>query len=311
MATSDSPLSVPNITLAVARQAGTVDPDPGGGTVVVGTPLVGNIFTNGLEEASFDASETADGAGWDRTASTTISIVRDDQYVVANDGSDDITPNGPISGRQWENSPMAPAGGSHALRCRFGGSVSGDGMAEARFKLGSFTPVDVWLGFDIRVPINFFHRSVSGPSNNKLIRLFHSSYTSGGKCGMEFRHDGSGGSNFYLMSDQDGNASPGKAGADIPFCSIADRGRWMRIVFRARSETSPLAGDGLLQVYRRWEDEPSLVLLDEVTNARLQRGDGVVPGFNEGYLMGYANSGYDADTEWLLDNFVIGTEPMV
>jgi hypothetical protein len=310
LSTSNGPVSITeSLILQVVRAAvggGTV------GTAIVGTAIVGNIFSDGLENIDMDATVTAQGAGWDRIGSTTISIVRDDQFAVAND-SGLITPNGPVTGLEWESSPMAPETGSHALRTRFAGTAAGqDAWSEMRFKLGTFEPPEVWLSFDVRIPINHFHRGVL--DNNKLLRLFGSAYGSGGKCGMEFRptSDGSGGSNMYIMADSNGNAMSAPIADSVPFARVPeDRGRWQRLIFHAVSETSPGASDGIVELWRRWEDEATFTKMSENLSVALQRGDGTVAGFNKGYLMGYANSGYTDDTEFLLDNFNIGTESMI
>jgi hypothetical protein len=311
MATSSSPsIIAASRTLQVVRAAGG-----NGNGIFSGTAITGNIFSDGLESGNFDSSVTAQGAGWDRLASTTISIIRNDSFAVCNDSGPITPPNGPVDAiQEWESSPLAPADGAHSLRTRFAASA-GDAWSEMRFKLGTWEPTDCWVAFDIRVPVNHFHRDPSsGGNNNKLLRLFGSSYTSGGKVGMEFRPDidGTGSSNMYIMSDTAGNQTSTPIADSVIFARVPeDRGRWQRIIFHAVSETSLGAADGVVQLWRRWEDETTFTKLSENLNVPLRRGDGAVAGFNKGYLMGYANSGYAADTEFLIDNFNIGTESML
>lgn len=290
--------------------------DSGDSNVVSGTTTAqagdpdGNIFNHGFEDASYEDSVTAEGAGWDRGLTTTTSIVRDDQYVVANDQDDTFAePLGPISDREWEGSPLG--GGTHALRFRY--AAGNAGQSELRFTLGSHEEPDVWLRWDLRVPINHLHESVGGGAdNNKILRLWHTDYSGpGAKVGMEFREDGSGGSVFYLNAADNGTGSA-QISVNQPFAVVPDdRGRWMRLIFHAMCETSAGASDGVIQCWRKWEDEGGYTLVHEETGLGLVRGDGTVAGFNVGYLMGYANSGYNSDTEWLLDNFTISSEALI
>jgi hypothetical protein len=85
----------------------------------------------------------------------------------------------------------------------------------------------------------------------------------------------------------------------------------MKIVVRLRAETSAGAADGLMQVWRRWEDEGSFTQTHNRTGQPIRIPSGGPNGFAAGYLMGYANSAYGQDTEFLIDDFTLSTTSLL
>ncbi|MCP4256812.1 MAG: hypothetical protein GY774_04695, partial [Planctomycetes bacterium] len=85
-----------------------------------------------------------------------------------------------------------------------------------------------------------------------------------------------------------------------------DRGRWMQCVHRLKTGSAEGVADGIIQLYRRWEGESSFTMIHDMQDAENQwNGAGV--GYEQGYIMGWANDPYTEDTEWLMDNFEMAT----
>ena len=93
--------------------------------------------------------------------------------------------------------------------------------------------------------------------------------------------------------------------------SDTDRGRWMQIVFHVQAESAEGEADGIIETWRRWEDEDTFTKLHETFDAALKIPAGGPAGFQGGYLMGWASDSYAEETEWLLDFFELSTEPLV
>jgi hypothetical protein len=239
---------------------------------------------------------------------TRVSIV----YSTDNLGVDNYvswpTPSGPdgLEGRDWENSPFTP-GDSYAMRFRY---PAGQELAEQRWNFPeSFALSEIWLRWDLKVPINFLHEDVPGSDNNKLWRMWmDAGEADGSKVGMSFRPDllVSGGSDFFCKISPGRGAPVGGDLGSTSFISVpGDRGRWMQILVRVKAETAEDASDGIMQVWRRWEDEGSFTLTHDLSGQPIRIPIASPYGFCRGYLMGAANAEYSSDTEWLLDNFTI------
>lgn len=250
-------------------------------------PLLVESFESG------DMSVTnEDGFDWSRNNRTS---------VVTSEGA--VYNNGPIdvdkpSGRDWE-----PLHGDHSLRIRYSARSN---MAEQRFDLGKAYP-EIWISFWLKVPINFTHPSNS-PTNQKLFRLWMDGYSQHGEgstIGLSFRSNGSGGSNFFAKT---GSGDYSVVGGDVgktPFITVPDdRGRWMKIVIHAKTETQPGAKDGIMRVWRKWENEAVYTLTHDLADLPLKQAT-TEPGFRHGYLMGWANAPYEKDTEFLIDLFSV------
>lgn len=259
------------------------------------------VVEDGFESADFKYAEN--GFSWGSPNRT--SIVRDDGYVV-NNGSPVML--GPYPDRRWENA--ASSSGRHAIRFRY---AAGADTAEQQFRLNTAYP-EIWVRFALRVPVNFQHGSTA-PSNNKLFMFWMDNYSTkgdGSTVGMEYRNDGSGGSNFYVK------VSPGRysvLGGDQGSVSFirypSDQGRWMQIVVRIRAESTPDSKDGIVQVWRKWEGETQFTQTHDRGGQPIRIPSAGPAGFSAGYLMGWANTKYAVDTEFLLDDFTVATSSLL
>ncbi|MEQ9318068.1 MAG: hypothetical protein RIF41_02875, partial [Polyangiaceae bacterium] len=73
----------------------------------------------------------------------------------------------------------------------------------------------------------------------------------------------------------------------------------------------PGMADGVTQIWRRWEGEATHTLLSESAGRGFSAPPMGPDGWAAGYVMGWSNSGYAEDTEFLLDEFTIATSSLV
>jgi len=198
--------------------------------------------------------------------------------------------------------------GTRSLGIEYAAGVE---MAEQRFSYNA--QPELWLRYWIRVPENYSHGTGGGDDTSKFLSLWNTTYQAGVGGGatvwLSMFGDGSSGSTLGFTH------MDGDTGNDIAYAGVtqfitvpADRGRWMQMVFRVKTETSLGAADGIIQTYRRWDGEANFTQLHSKTNATLNEQTG---GFQAGYLMGWANSPYQADTWFLIDDFEMSTESLL
>lgn len=246
---------------------------------------------------SIDMSATnAAGFSWGSMNRTSIVTQHpEDGNIVVFNGSSIY--NIVNDGRDW-----AAFDGDYSLRFRY---PAGADWSEQRFDLGGAYP-EIWISYWLRIPVNFSY----GPGNarnNKFFSLWMDGYENNGE-----------GSTIWLGMEPNGlgatlgfTYSPGNLAGSVgysqhkPFISIADRGKWVSVVIHVKAETSEGANDGILQTYLRWEDETAYTLFHEGLNLSLRIPPDGPPGFKRGYILGWANAAYEADTEWLVDSFTV------
>jgi hypothetical protein len=257
-------------------------------------------FKDDFESA--DLSHSENGFRW--LGPNRTSIVRDDQRVVWAAGS--TRNEGPYSGKQWENGPGKA--GRHALRFDY---PAGASMAEQRFVLGA-PARDLWVRYWLRVPINFKHGT--GNTNNKLFAIWMDEYEyegNGPTVVWQFRNDGGGGSNTVVYAIRSepwtltSNRHTGEKQSQQFIRYPIDQGRWMELVFHVQAASRTDKPDGVIEMWRRWEGEQTFTLMHEITDAVIQPPQGGPSGWRAGYIMGWANATYEADTEFLVDNFEV------
>lgn len=200
-----------------------------------------------------------------------------------------------------------------AVSLRFEYSPGVNSWSEQRFSLDAALP-EVWISYWLRVPTNFRHSSNS-PSNNKLFALWMDGYSSKGDGPTviwEFWNDGAGGSKLAYHYSPGGYVTAGGHRQHTQFIRYPDdQGRWMKIVMHVRAASGDGANDGVIQLYRRWENESSFTLFHEDTNADIAPPAGGPNGWKAGYLMGWSNPGYSETTEWLLDDFKLSASSLL
>lgn len=201
--------------------------------------------------------------------------------------------------------------GKYALKFRFPGSLRGnDAFSEQRFDFGRYTK-SIWIEYMLYVPQNFRHRN-DLPNNNKFIVLWKDAYGSQSgewQISWEYRRLNDTASLGELMSSRWDELEVTGGG---PWPSprpprqvelIGGRGalrigQWNRVRFMAKAASSRTAEDG---ESRLWVNE-TLVL--KYTTGRFFGADPVKGDatLRRGYLLGWANSGFDEETVFFLDD---------
>ncbi len=266
------------------------------------------IFSDSFESADF-SSTNIEGFKWSFPNRT--SIVKQDPEVgavVVNNGKAIYNIIG--SARDW-----TAKSGIHSMRFHY---PAGESMSEQRFNL--VTPHrDLWFRYWLRVPVNFRHGT--GNNNNKLFAIYMDSYEFKGlgpTVVWQYRNNGSNGSNtvvYHLnntgtMNDSNGQRHSGEL-QSTPFITYPDdQGRWMQLVFHVKAASNSSLHDGVIQMWRRWQNESSFTKLHEITNAQIHSPVST-NGWRAGYIMGWANAAYSVDTEWLLDDFIVSDTSLV
>lgn len=267
-----------------------------------------NRFVDGLESANKSAEDpgginVAPLFSWAPSNGIPFTIVRDDGCLVTDNNGEPITPLCGFEARQWENAPDG-TNGHHAARFRYPPN-SGD-FAEQRFELGADYP-EIWLRWWVRVPINYKHENIRGSStNNKFFAIWQGTYDNLQTRIWEYHPDGTGGSRLAWHA---GIADPHQDHADF-ISWPSDQGRWMQLVVHLKVSSAPGAADGILQLYRRWENESVFTLLHNRTDAVINTDPGHT-GFRRGFFMGASNSWWAEATEFLLDRFEVSTTSLV
>jgi hypothetical protein len=188
--------------------------------------------------------------------------------------------------------------------------AAGVTMSEHRFYMD---PKDeIWISYWIRVPVNYSHGTGGiTANNNKFLSLWNDSYSQSGlgsTIWLGLKESENGGSELGLTYSKGGNTASEPFEQYKPFISVpTDRGRWMEMIIHVKNESSPNASDGIIETWRRWDDEEAPTLLHQKTDAPLRRASG----FSGGYFMGWANGTYLEDTYWLLDDITMSTSPLI
>lgn len=263
--------------------------------IVIIFALAGSAKAETLFEDGFETGDLSlrgqSGFSWSGTNRTN---------VVSQSVRDDGTPK--PAGSDWTAKE-----GNHSLLFRY---PAGEPMSEQRFAIGGAHD-EIWISFWTRVPINYTHNQDS-PSNNKFLAVWMDDYSYQGDGSTVFWgtwSNGRGGSDIAIAYSEGGNEVAGAYDQSVPFISVPqDRGRWMRVVFRMKSESTRGARDGIIEMWRKWEGQSGFTKIHEELSAGISKPASGPQGFSRGYLMGWSNPTYVEDTEWLLDSFRIATE---
>lgn len=184
-----------------------------------------------------------------------------------------------------------------------------DSWSEQRFSLGK-PYKDIWISYDIHIPENYYHRNVSnGSSNNKgFLMLWSGDYSN--PTGPEM------GTEFWPEKDGSSTASIRLAGAGFDkhywnacprIVKISDRGQWIQITAHFKYATAA-NNDGVVQLWKTYSDG-RYELVCNITNGAWYAP--AAQGFDNGYLMGWSNSGFAEETRFYIDNFLVSEEPLM
>lgn len=196
-----------------------------------------------------------------------------------------------------------PAASGRALTFHFQPDPDGDAMSEQRFRFPE--SVQVEMRYRIFVPPNYRHRDAPGADNNKgLFMLWSGPYTAANfACHSEhWRTEGGSQPSLhcYYSGRDYGHSYPGGRTFET------EDGGWHDV--RVFMEMAEHEGDhGRVVVY--WdgaviidtETTPASGALDDWREAIVHRGE--VNFLDQGYLMGWSNSGFDEPTVFCIDDF--------
>jgi len=217
--------------------------------------------------------------------------------------------------------------GGYSMKFTYAGSADlcDDGWAEQRFTLGE-NLAEVWLEYYIYLPsgadgkgAKFVNRrpvcaQENDPngtgSNNKFFALWATNYDvraapGGVKVLFEYQRTSvgaDGDSQLYGMWCNDVKLCSNwgwEKGRWDPAFTDAMRGRWVQVRIHGKVADSKAASNGMLQL---WVDG---ALRIDMQNLDLAPEAGGERWFRNGYLMGWANSGFDQTTSMYVDDFQI------
>lgn len=189
------------------------------------------------------------------------------------------------------------------MRMRWEATAAGVGdRSEKRWAFGR-NVTEIWIEYKETLPANYAHRAagVGGATNNKEIRLWGDSYSATNKVGAStWRNTGyaSGSSVRWDRTTTSGigPSAPSGGGATSPTWEFALAPAVQSTVrFHFRMESATNANDQLSEM---WIDG---VLMDSWDDQH-QIYDTARPYWNAMYVKGYANSGFDEQTDILIDD---------
>lgn len=241
-----------------------------------------NIFTDDMESGDFTHQDN--NARWGSKANVTVSTQK-------------------------------PRTGSHSLRFFFEGKADEqDAFSELRFKLGG-NYSDIWIRYDLFVPTNYYHRDQASSTNNKFIYLWSGDYSAGFTGpGLSVQNwESNVGESNAIPKAKGAPASSGGFLFDKHYTSdggtifdAADHGKWLTIVIHAKYATAS-NNDGVFQLWKI-RDGQTIEIFNKTNGNWYVPGQ---PGFDEGYLLGWANSGFDQDVVFYMDNVEFSTTPLL
>jgi len=255
----------------------------------------------------------------------TAGVYFEDSFenTVTNQGPDHVDP---VSDAQWGSArscevvdssltSITPHTGSKILRLRWGAGDHSSTWAEQRFDLGSPQTGDVYIRYYVYYPDGtepdenkYVHRDGPDADNNKLMRLWGAEYEDPIKVGARTMPPlGDYAEIFSFTANVSAYHVNGCSGAQgsaylneslLPTWNMqnSDLGRWMCFEFHYRRDTGEDNG-----AFEFWVDGESKI---SETNFVIE-GAPCSPGyFMLGYLMGWANSGFDTDINIYIDDVV-------
>jgi hypothetical protein len=197
--------------------------------------------------------------------------------------------------------------GEHSLQFFFEGNkdLNDDAFSEQRFEFGS-NQEDFYVRYYIYLPQNYTIRDSGGGNNNKFISFWEDSSGYSGPMARNMESTGTGSNHGLAYKAKiDGWPSELTCSGGVGFLPDGDSasisndmtGSWTCIEHHIKVETDNEPG-----AFQMWIDGELVI-----DNQNLTWVDGPCePGYiNRGYLMGWANSGFDEDTYIYIDDVVM------
>ncbi len=205
--------------------------------------------------------------------------------------------------------------GSKVARFKFNATgPGGDAWSEMRFALGNYYR-DVWLQYDLFVPTGYKQRSPGG--DKSFVHLWTDDYSAVNGIGAGFSSWSESSLNldrvlsFNQYMPQNGHIYDELRGRPK---SIDDTmiGNWTTITINIRAGTG--ASDGVARIWKNGvlaydfsaANHPSWYNMSKFLYQAGKNNR-----FNNGYIFGWSNSGYDTLTYLYIDNFKFSTTPLI
>lgn len=204
--------------------------------------------------------------------------------------------------------------GNHALKFLFKGSndLSNDSWAEQRYEIGSGGRSEFYLSYWAYFPTNYVVRDAAGTDNNKIGSTWADTYSVqgrynieisgvGGEIGIRTRRDPnppSGSVSQAMCPDAGGilKSYPGMPKWDGLYST---RGKWTHWEFHFKMDDG--SGNGASQLWINGE-----LVISETNVSHI--GAPCKPFYiKNGYLLGWANSGFNQDTTVYIDDVVFSS----
>lgn len=177
----------------------------------------------------------------------------------------------------------------NSMRFRF--PAGSDAFAEQRFSL-SGEKTEITIIFDMHIPANYHHPS-AGASNNKFLRIWRDSYDDNEKLGGSFHAENAGGVISKISVEYQESPTKGMGKKETaPFILDSDLDSWLAIKIYARAATD--SSDGKYEIWKNGVR----ILNHNVKNNHISG----TQGWKQGYLLGWANSGFNEDVRIHMDN---------
>jgi hypothetical protein len=203
--------------------------------------------------------------------------------------------------------PGSPSGYSLAFTYKGSSDLTDDGWAEQPFKLPKLT--EIFICMEIATPLNYVHRDVS-PDNNKLLRLWDEKYSSGqstvhlGMSTINKPGTSPGASQVIVEYKKTGTVGTGNYNTG-PWRTLLRPGQVDRVGFYAKVATSPTIADGVIKVWLNGE-----LVYDQTALALMNQSSYGGNWFENGYVFGWANSGFTQTTVIRLRKFLVARTPV-
>lgn len=271
------------ITINPSRPALPVVAKDGGGFQAAGLASApppssgGAFFEDSFESGDLSKTTTSDGSTWEWIAPA-LSVDSGD----ATDGTQSVSM---VFGPDADES---------------------DSSAQLNFDFGKALS-EVWVEYDLYIPSNFNHRSQASVTNNKFFQ-FNFDGSTYQALTIEYVEGGGGYSDlkrFLSASETPGGSINWPTDAQVNptvenFIGVGaaytmNPGNWYQIRVHFKSSTDGTSDDGTAELF---VDGTLIKSLDWAYWNISTSGQ-----VNGGYVLGYANSGFDSATEFRVDNF--------
>lgn len=224
--------------------------------------------------------------------------------------------------------------GTKSLKCHFVATSAAPwySRAEQRFQFGAYL-TEVWLEYWLYWPDNYVHRTVPGYSDNhKFLILWRDTYGSGNGDFICDAEDWAGpDTNDSMLDGRTNTSTNGTVTHTIPTTGIPSGsyyvtdffdasspasgllvpGNWHRVRAHIKTASAPGAGDGQQEYWIGSTAAYQRRAGDFWYAAKLGTGDDnplygdPTCTLHNGYVLGEANAGYAADTDFFIDGFRI------